>query len=76
MEAVFCQHPELQDVAVHSVLSPVGEDDVKVTVGRRPGATVTEEELCRWPIDRVPYFAVPLYVELREARRAAPPARC
>jgi crotonobetaine/carnitine-CoA ligase len=47
------------------VPSPVGEDDVKVTIVLKPGATVTEEELCRWSIDRVPHFAVPRYIELR-----------
>jgi len=66
MEAVFRQHPAIQDVAVHAVLSPLGEDEVKVTAEIKPDAAVTEEELCRWSIDRVPYFAVPLYVEFRE----------
>ncbi|MDB5446536.1 MAG: ATP-dependent acyl-CoA ligase [Phenylobacterium sp.] len=67
MEAVFRQHPAIQDVAVHAVLSPLGEDEVKVTAEINPGAAVTEEELCRWSIERVPYFAVPLFVEFRES---------
>ena len=29
------------------------------------GATLTEEELCRWVAERVPYFAIPRYVEFR-----------
>ncbi len=66
MEAVFREHPAIQDVAVHAVLSPMGEDEVKVTAEIKPGATVTEEELCLWSIDHVPYFAVPQYVEFRE----------
>jgi crotonobetaine/carnitine-CoA ligase len=66
MEAVFREHPAIQDVAVHAVLSPLGEDEVKVTAELRPGASVTEEELCRWSIERVPRFAVPLYVEFRD----------
>jgi crotonobetaine/carnitine-CoA ligase len=66
MEAVFRQHPALLDVAVHAVLSPMGEDEVKVTAELHPGVELTEEALCRWSIDRVPYFAVPLYVEFRE----------
>lgn len=65
MEAVFRQHPALQDVAVHAVLSPIGEDEVKVTAVVNPGADLTEEALCRWSIERLPYFAVPLYVEFR-----------
>ena len=67
MEAVFRQHPAIQDVAVHAVLSPMGEDEVKVTAEINPGAEITEEALCRWSIDRLPYFAVPLYVEFRES---------
>ena len=67
MEAVFRRHPDLQDVAVHAVLSPLGEDEVKVTAELKLGAHLGEEELCRWSIERLPYFAVPLYVEFREA---------
>ncbi|HET9628932.1 MAG TPA: AMP-binding protein [Novosphingobium sp.] len=67
MEAVFGEHPALADVAVHAVLSPLGEDEVKVTAQLKPGAVLSEEELCRWSIDRVPYFAVPLYIEFRDS---------
>jgi len=38
---------------------------VKVTAVLQEGATSTEEELCRWSVERVPYFAVPRYVEFR-----------
>jgi crotonobetaine/carnitine-CoA ligase len=55
----------VQDVAVHSVLSEQGEDDVKVTVVLHPGVDLPEEELCAWCVDKVPYFAVPRYIELR-----------
>ena len=27
---------------------------------------MTEEELCRWMVDRVPYYAVPRYIEFRD----------
>ena len=47
--------------------SPVGEDDVKVTAVLKPGARVSEEALCRWAIERVPYFAVPRYIEFRDS---------
>ena len=43
----------------------LGEDDVKVTAVLQDGATVTEEELCRWVAERVPYFAIPRYIEFR-----------
>lgn len=65
MEKTFLGHPDIVDVAVHSVPSPLGEDDLKVTAVLRPEAAVTEEELCRWAVERVPYFAVPRYIEFR-----------
>jgi crotonobetaine/carnitine-CoA ligase len=66
MEAVLSEHPAIRDVAVHAVLSPLGEDEVKVTAELLPGAELSEEDLCRWSIERVPRFAVPLYVEFRD----------
>ena len=66
MERAFHGHPAIKDVAVHSVPSDVGEDEVKVTVVLQADATVTEQELCSWSVDKVPYFAVPRYVEVRD----------
>jgi crotonobetaine/carnitine-CoA ligase len=65
MERAFIAHEAIKDVAVHAVASAQGEDDVKVTAVLQEGATVTEEELCRWSVDQVPYFAVPRYIEFR-----------
>jgi crotonobetaine/carnitine-CoA ligase len=66
MERTYHSHPAILDVAVHSVLSEVGEDDVKVTAVLQPGEALTPEELCAWSVDRVPYFAVPRYIEFRD----------
>jgi crotonobetaine/carnitine-CoA ligase len=66
MEKVLYAHADIRDAAVHAVPSPVGEDDVKVTVVRQDGATLTEEELCRWVAERVPFFAIPRFVEFRD----------
>lgn len=65
MENTFIAHEAMADVAVHAVPSPLGEDDVKVTAVLREGATLTEEELCRWAVERLPYYAVPRYIEFR-----------
>jgi crotonobetaine/carnitine-CoA ligase len=65
LERVLHGHESVQDVAVHSVPSEQGEDEVKATVVLHPGVRVTEEELCAWCVDKVPYFAVPRYIELR-----------
>ena len=66
MEKTLFGHAALRDVAVHAVPSELGEDDVKITVVLQDGAELTEEELCRWMAERVPYFAIPRYVEFRD----------
>jgi crotonobetaine/carnitine-CoA ligase len=65
MEKVLYGHEAIKDAAVHAVASPIGEDDVKITVVLQDGADLTEEQLCRWMAERVPYFAIPRYVEFR-----------
>jgi carnitine-CoA ligase len=65
LERTFRTHPSIADVAVHAVPSDLTEDDVKVTAVRREGADLTEEHLCRWCLDKLPYFAVPRYIEFR-----------
>jgi crotonobetaine/carnitine-CoA ligase len=66
MERIFHDHAAIQDVAVHSVPSEMGEDEVKVTAVLLVGNEVSEEDLCRWAAERVPYFAVPRYIEFRD----------
>lgn len=65
VEAALREHPDIADVAVHSVPSDLTEDEVKVTATLKPGASLSERELCLWCIDRVPHFAVPRYIEFR-----------
>ncbi|MEB3071495.1 AMP-binding protein [[Mycobacterium] vasticus] len=65
LERTFRTHPDIADVAVHAVPSALTEDDVKVTAVRRDGADLTEEQLCRWCLDKLPYFAVPRYIQFR-----------
>jgi crotonobetaine/carnitine-CoA ligase len=59
-------HPAVEDVAVHAVFSDAGEDDVKATIVLKLGAVLTEETLCRWAIERLPYFTIPRYFEFRK----------
>jgi crotonobetaine/carnitine-CoA ligase len=67
MESTFKAHPDIAEVAVHAVPSPLGEDDVKVTAVLKQGVRLTEEALCLWAIERVPYFAVPRFIEFRDS---------
>jgi crotonobetaine/carnitine-CoA ligase len=66
MEKTLFGHAALRDVAVHAVPSELGEDDVKITAVLQHGEHLAEEELCRWTAERVPYFAIPRYVEFRD----------
>jgi crotonobetaine/carnitine-CoA ligase len=65
MEKTFHGHPAILDVAVHAVPSEMGEDEVKVTCVLQPGSDLGAEELCRWAAERVPFFAIPRYIEFR-----------
>jgi carnitine-CoA ligase len=66
MEYTLLQHSDLAEVAVHAVPSDLTEDDVKVTAVVTPGSALTEESLCHWCIEHMPYFAVPRYIEFRD----------
>src|SRR5690349_18297310 len=66
MARTFVAHPAIKDVAVHAVPSEQGEDDVKVTAVLQEDTQLSEEELCRWAVERVPYFAMPRYIEFRD----------
>jgi crotonobetaine/carnitine-CoA ligase len=65
MESTFRAHPAIGDVAVHAVPSEFSEDDIKVTAVLHEGAEMTEADLCRWSLDKLPYYAVPRYIEFR-----------
>lgn len=72
IERAFLRHPDLAEVAVHSVSTGIEEDSLKVTAVVAPGAQLTEEDLCRWALDHVPYFAVPRYIEFRSELAKTP----
>ena len=65
LEMAFRAHPEVADVAIHAVLSAFSEDEVKATVVRHEGASLSEHDLCLWSIERLPYFCVPRFIEFR-----------
>jgi carnitine-CoA ligase len=75
MESAFAQHPDIAEVAVHAVPAVAGEDDVKVTAVRRPQSQLTEEDLFRWTVGKVPYYALPRYIEFRESLPKNPQGR-
>jgi len=75
VERILMGHGSLADVAVHAVPSDMTEDDLKVTATLAEGAALTEEELFRWAIDQLPYFALPRYIEFRAELPRSPVGR-
>jgi carnitine-CoA ligase len=75
VERILIGHGSLADVAVHAVPSQLTEDDLKLTATVKEGASLTEEELFRWCIDQLPYFALPRYIEFRAELPRSPVGR-
>ena len=75
VERILMTHGALADVAVHAVASSLTEDDLKVTATLKEGAELDEETLFRWCVDRLPYFALPRYIEFREELPRSPVGR-
>lgn len=65
LERAFMAHPDVAEIAVHAVSPQDGEDEIKATIVLRAGAEGCAESLCRWSLDKLPYFAVPRYFEFR-----------
>jgi crotonobetaine/carnitine-CoA ligase len=64
VEQVLLQHVSLAAVAVIPVPSELGEDDVMACVVPRDGKHVDPVELLRFCEPRLPYFAIPRYVDI------------
>jgi crotonobetaine/carnitine-CoA ligase len=67
VEQTLLRHPAIAEAAAVAVPSTLGEDDVKVVVALKPGAVLEIPALMDFCVDRLPYFAVPRYVELVDA---------
>jgi crotonobetaine/carnitine-CoA ligase len=63
VEATVLGCAGVAEAAVAGVPAPLGEDDVKVFVVRRPDATVSEQEIVDHCARRLARFKVPRYVE-------------
>lgn len=67
VERAVNAHPAVLESAAVGVPSELGEEEVKVVVVLRPGATLDPLELVRWCEERLAYFAVPRYIEFRDS---------
>jgi crotonobetaine/carnitine-CoA ligase len=75
VERAVNSHPSVLESAAVAVPAEVGEDEVKICVVLRPEAALTPEELIRHCNDRMPYFAVPRYMEFMESLPKTPTNR-
>jgi crotonobetaine/carnitine-CoA ligase len=63
VEQVLLSHAAVANAAAFPVRSPLAEDEVMAAVVLHPGQQLTEAELTAFCEPRLPYFAVPRYVE-------------
>ena len=64
VEQVLQGHPAVAAVAVYPVRSELAEDEVMAAVVVREGEVIDPVELVAFCRTRLPYFAIPRYVEL------------
>jgi len=64
VEQVLLGHTAVANVAVFAVQSELAEDDVMAAIILHPGQQASELDLVRYCEPRLPYFAVPRYIEL------------
>ncbi|MGA8664762.1 MAG: long-chain fatty acid--CoA ligase [Thermoplasmata archaeon] len=67
VEEILFQHPGVADVACIGVPDPEHGEVVKAFVVKKPGATVTEDELREFVRGRIAHFKAPRSVEFRDA---------
>ncbi len=75
VEKVLNRHPDVLDSAVLAVPSELGEDEVKACVVPLPGAEISPAELVLWCAERLAYFKVPRYIEMRDDLPRTPSLR-
>jgi len=63
VEQALLAHPAVAQAAVFPVRSELAEDEVMATIVLRAGAALTPVELLDYSAPRLPYFAVPRYLD-------------
>jgi crotonobetaine/carnitine-CoA ligase len=75
VERAINTHPKILESAAVAVKSELAEDEVKICVVLKPGQSLAPEELIEYANERMPYFAVPRFVEFMEALPKTPTER-
>jgi carnitine-CoA ligase len=63
VEQVLLSHPEIATAAAFPVRSELAEDEVMAAIVRQPGSRLDEVAIIRFCETRMPYFAVPRFLE-------------
>jgi crotonobetaine/carnitine-CoA ligase len=63
VEQVLLSHPDVKAAAVFPVRSALAEDEVMAALVRKEGRNPSEADLIRFCEPRLPYFAVPSFLE-------------
>ena len=63
VEQVLLAHPDIDMAAVFPARSELAEDEVMAAIVTRPGAAIPPVELMQFCATRLPYFAVPRFVD-------------
>ncbi|RSZ46149.1 MULTISPECIES: ATP-dependent acyl-CoA ligase [unclassified Variovorax] len=64
VEQVLLSHPGVASCAVYPVRSELAEDEVMAALVARDGVEIDPAELARFCEGRLPYFAVPRYIDV------------
>jgi crotonobetaine/carnitine-CoA ligase len=63
VEQVLLSHPEIATAAAYPVRSELAEDEVMAAIVRQSGSALDEVAIIRFCETRMPYFAVPRFLE-------------
>ncbi|WP_372618386.1 AMP-binding protein [Falsiroseomonas sp.] len=75
VEGVAARHPAIADCAMIGVAADLGEQEIKLFVELRPGAALSERELCDWLAPRLARYQLPRYVAMVPAFERTPSQR-
>jgi crotonobetaine/carnitine-CoA ligase len=77
VEVVLAAHPAVAEAAIVAVPADEegGEDEIKAVIVAEPGEALDAEGVWAWCDERLPYFAVPRYVELVAALPKTPTSK-
>ncbi len=64
VEQILLSHPAVAEAAVYPVRSELAEDEVMASLMARPGHALDAAELARYCETRLPYFAIPRYIDV------------